>query len=467
MTSFKMTLAQAARATGAKAEPGWGRVNISGISTDTRTIGPGDLFVALKGEKHDGHDYLHQAMEKGALAVMTDIQGRSARKVPDLKVPDTLTALGDLASFCRQRPRKKALKVLAVTGSNGKTTTKEMLARIISRRYQLLVSKGNFNNLVGLPLTLFGLRPEHEAALLEMGMNHPGEIARLTEIADPDVGLVTNIGPAHIEGLGNIVGVAQAKGELYANMKSRATAVVNLDDPLAEQVGNYFTGRHLTFGLKAPAEVRPSAPPLLGLKGTRFTLLSPAGNIPVEFSLLGIHNVMNAAAAAASALALGMSNDDISEGLADFPPYPGRLELKHLPGPVYLLDDTYNANPESVKAAMTVLRSLDRGRGRRVAALGDMLELGKASHFEHDLLGRSAAAMKLDLLAAVGPEAKKTAQAARKHGLPSKRVAWFEDAVEAADWLKNRVRPYDRVLVKGSRGMRMERIVERLREEMA
>lgn len=458
MTGLDISLAEAARAVGAKDRPGWGEIRLAGVSTDSRTIRPGELFVALRGENFDGRDFVRSAFDRGASAAVVEADFRPLRGRPCLRVSDTLRALGDLAAYVR---RRRPLKVMAVTGSSGKTTTKEMLVGILSRKYKTLATSGNLNNLVGLPLTLFGLRPEHETAVLEMGMNRPGEIARLTEIADPDVGLVTNVGPAHVEGLGSLRGVARAKGELFAGLNGRSMALVNRDDPLVVRASAAFGGRRLTFGFTREAEVRVRGLRTHGMRGSGFELVSPQGETSIRLSLLGRHNVANALAASAGALALGIKPTGIRSGLEKVRPFPGRLELKRLPGPVYLLDDTYNANPASTRAALEALTSI-RGRGRALAVLGDMLELGPVSRAQHAGLGRAAAEMGLDLLITVGPEARAMGRAARTSGLPLGRVLWFPEAESAARWLTGRLAPHDRVLVKGSRAMGMERIVSHL-----
>ena len=461
MTGINLTLAQAAKAVGAPRENAHGDLRLAGVSTDSRNIRPGELFVALKGDRFDGHVYLKKALAAGAAAAVVAEGTAPVKGLPFLQVPDTLTALGNLAAFLRRR-RRKPFQVAALTGSNGKTTTKEMIVRIVGGRYQTLATQGNFNNLVGLPLTMFRLEPKHNLAVLEMGTNQPGEIARLTEIAAPDIGIITNVGPAHLEGLGSMTGVARAKGELFAGLTPQATAVVNLDDPLIVDQARSFTGRHLTFGFKPQADVNVSGRPSWTYQGMEFKLRTPSGSARVKFGLLGRPNIYNALAAAAVGVALDVPVDEIAAGLEGFQPYPGRLQLKALPGPIHLLDDTYNANPISVQAALTVLRLLGGTDGRMILALGDMLELGRYSHFEHDLVGRAAAAMKADLLVAVGPESRITARAAKKAGLPPGRVKWFADADQAAKWLENRVKPGDHILVKGSRGMRMEKIVQSL-----
>ncbi|MEW6266470.1 MAG: UDP-N-acetylmuramoyl-tripeptide--D-alanyl-D-alanine ligase [Thermodesulfobacteriota bacterium] len=458
MTGWRLNLAEAARAMAAPVGTGWEETALTGVSTDSRTVAAGELFVALRGEKFDGHRFLDQAFSRGAAAAVVSAGMNQADGRLTLLVPDTLRALGDLASYLRRRQR---LEVLALTGSNGKTTTKEMLVRIVGRKYRTLATAGNFNNLVGLPLTLFRLRAEHEACVLEMGMSAPGEIARLTEIADPDVGLVTNVGPAHVAGLGSLEGVARAKGELFQGLSGRAAAAVNLDDPLVVEQAGRFKGRRLTFGFNRRADVRAEMKPS-GPGGVIFDLITPAGRARVRLDLLGRHNVANALAAAAAASALGLDPDEIGAALEGFPPFPGRLALRRLPGPVFLLDDTYNANPASTLAALKVLKSLRRKSGRLLAVLGDMLELGPISLEQHARIGRAAAEIGLDILAAVGMEAREMARTAEESPRPPARVAWFAETERAAAWLKNEVKARDRILIKGSRGMRMEKIVHAL-----
>jgi UDP-N-acetylmuramoyl-tripeptide--D-alanyl-D-alanine ligase len=465
LTGMALNLAEVAQSLGSVVETGWEGIDVTGVTTDSRKVEPGEIFFALIGEHFDGHDFIDIAAQKGAAAAIVSRSEIISPGIPLVRVPDTLIGLGDLASFMRNRPGRQRIKVVALTGSNGKTTTKEMLAAILSGQYSILSTRGNFNNLVGLPLTLFDIRPEHEIAVLEMGMNRPGEIARLTEIASPDIGLITNIGPAHLEGLGSIEGVARAKGELFRGLPDGATAVINLDDSLVTGEADAFQGSRLTFGFSRQADIHPAGSIELSFKGTRFTLITPDGTAAVRFKVLGRHNVSNALAASAAASALGFKAGEIAAGLNDFTPFPGRLELMPLSGSVHLINDTYNANPASAQAALAVLRGLRRKRGRVIAVLGDMLELGTSSLFEHDLLGRAAAAMKIDLLAAVGLESKATSTAAEKAGLPKSKVFWFPETGLVADWLCRVIRPHDLVLIKGSRGMRMERIVDRMRKE--
>jgi len=459
LTPLSLNLSEAARAVGARNRAGFSMVALSGVSTDSRTVGPGELFFALRGERMDGHRFLKDAFDRGASAAVISEDVGTCRKGPCLRVEDTTRALGDLAGYLR---RRHPLKVAAVTGSNGKTTTKEMLKSILGRKFKTLATEGNFNNLIGLPLTLFRLRDEHEAAVLEMGMNQFGEIARLTEIAAPDMGLITNVGPAHIGGVGGIEGVARAKGELFAGLASRAVAVVNLDDAHVVKAAETVAGPRLTFGSVDEARVRLRGLRSRGLQGVRFELVMPAGRAEVRLPLLGRHNAFNALAAAAAAVAFEMTPADIRAGLEAVKPAPGRLEIKKLAGPVYVLDDTYNANPASTRAALEVLAGL-KGRGRALAVLGDMLELGRNSRSRHEDLGRYAAELGLDLLVAVGPRARYAAGGAEAAGLDG-RVVHFRKADQAGTWLKTHIRPLDRVLVKGSRGMKMETVIDCLKE---
>ncbi|MBW2092160.1 MAG: UDP-N-acetylmuramoyl-tripeptide--D-alanyl-D-alanine ligase [Deltaproteobacteria bacterium] len=460
MSGFQLSLKEAAKALGLALRENYSGLALSGVSTDTRNIKCGDLFVALKGERFDGHDFLRQAFDKGAVAAVVDRrEGLRGRIL--LPVTNTLQALGDLAAYVR---RRQPLKVVAITGSNGKTTTREMTVRILRQKFNVLAAKANFNNLVGLPLTLLNLRPEHQVAVLEMGMNKFGEISRLTEIADPDVGLVTSVSPVHLEGVGSLEGVAQAKGELYAGLKNGAKAVVNLDDPFVTQIADTFQGSRLTFGFSRLADVRVQNIKYQGLKGLSFKMLTSKEAVTIKLPLYGRHNIINALAAAAVSMTLGLTSVQIRDALADMKPFPGRLELKKLPGPVYLLDDTYNANPVSVKAALNVLSRL-KGRGRMIAVLGDMLELGSETEPAHARIGQEAAEMGLDLLVGVGPFAEIMVRAAGKCGLSPNKLNWFEDQMQAAIWLKSRLRPLDRVLFKGSRGMHLETIVNYLEEQ--
>lgn len=459
MNGLNLTLKETVKALGLEPRSEWEDIVFSGVSTDTRILEAGQLFVALKGPRFDGHEFIDTAFKKGASAILAERESFSPGRIC-LTVDDSLRALGDLAAYVR---RRRPLKVVAVTGTNGKTTTREMIVSILGRRFRVLASKANYNNLVGLPLTLLNLEPSHQLAVLEMGMNSPGEIGRLTEIADPDVALITNIGPAHLEGVGSLEGVAGAKGELFQGIKPEATAIINADDPLVAQLAARLEVRGLSFGFSRKSDVRAQGLRYRGLKGLSFKLKTSSGNVKIELPLFGRHNASNALAAAATAVAMKMAPVYIKEALDEIEPFPGRLELKMLPGPVYLLDDTYNANPVSVKASLEVLMKT-RGRGRAVAVLGDMLELGRETQFEHARIGRTAAQFGVDFLVGVGPLAKTMLQSSIRYGLAKKQTAWFEAPGQAAEWLEDQLQVRDRILIKGSRGMRMERIVQHLRE---
>jgi len=428
---------------------------VKGYSTDSRTLQPGELFIPLRGERYDGHDYLAQAVRNGAAACLSE-EVVAGLTIPVVQVRDTLKALGDLAAAVRQR---FAGPVIGVTGTSGKTTTKEMLAAILARTGPGLKSAGNFNNLIGVPLTLFGLLPEHRWAVIEMGMSARGEIARLAQIAAPQLGVITNVGAGHLESLGGISGVARAKGELFIALPPGGTALVNADDaeigrlPLANGV------RRVLFGISPEAQVRASG--ITAVEGAvHFTMHLPEGEMPVKLPVPGRHNVQNALAAAAAAWSLEVSPADIAAGLASFRPCPGRMELIELPDDILILEDSYNANPLSMRAALDALYDLGRP-GRRLAILGDMLELGPATGALHHEVG-TLVAERADWLLTLGEQAREMAVGAIANGMPRERT-FCADTVEALiGRLRELLKPGDRLLVKGSRGMRMERITAQL-----
>jgi UDP-N-acetylmuramoyl-tripeptide--D-alanyl-D-alanine ligase len=434
-----------------------------GVSTDTRHVAAGNCFVALRGERFDGHDFLADAARLGAAcAVVAADRPRPspARPLPLLLVPDTLEALGALA---RHHRRRFAIPVVGVTGSNGKTTTREMIAAVLAVRGPVLKTEGNLNNEVGVPLTLFGLGPEHAAAVVEMGMSHPGEIARLTAIAEPRVGVVTNAGAAHLQGLGTVDAVASAKAELYRGLPPDGIVVANADDPRMLAKARKTGRRVLTFavGRQAKADVAVLDIEPRGADGQVLLLGIGTKELSVRLALVGAHNAANAAAAAAAAVALGASDSEIATGLAAVRPVGRRLRLTRLPSGVLLVDDCYNANPLSMAAALDTLAELARG-GRALAALGDMLELGEAEAESHRELGRLARARGVKVLATFGPRTALTHRAALESGLPEADAFHTEDVDALATFLSGRLRPGDVLLVKASRGMRLERLVEAL-----
>ncbi len=446
-----------ARITGGRLSPSGASVTVTGISTDSRTLKSGELFVPLRGPNFDGHDFLLRALRNGAAACLSE-EMVGAFPVPLIQVPDTLVALGDLAAA---RRREFSGPVIGLTGSTGKTTTKEMVAHILALTGPGLKTEGNFNNLVGLPLTLFRLQEDHEWVVLEMGMSARGEIARLTEIAEPFVGIVTNVGPAHLETLHNIEGVLRAKGELFASMKPGSIAVINADDERVARLPVANGVRRIFFGLSAEAQVRAENIRAAG-RTLEFELLLPEGCWPVRLQVAGRHNVQNALAAAAAAFALGVDGEIIVAGLEAFRPAPGRMEVVSVKDDILILEDSYNANPLSVKAALMTLDELG-GEGRRIAVLGDMLELGKTSAELHREIGQ-AAGRRVDLLVLLGKMAAEVAEGAREVGLTEEQIVIAGSHEEAVSCLCSRLQCGDRVLVKGSRGMTMEKISSVLRD---
>jgi UDP-N-acetylmuramoyl-tripeptide--D-alanyl-D-alanine ligase len=439
------------------------RWTLSGLATDTRTLAPGDLFVALRGEHFDGNDFIDDAIARGASAVVC-ARGRALPRegVAFVEVADTLRALGDIAAAHR---RLFALPLVAITGSNGKTTTKELLRSILDVAFgagHVLANPGNLNNLIGLPLTLVKLEHAHHAAVLEMGMNAPGEIARLTEIAMPTVGLITSVGAAHLEGLGSIEGVANAKGELFAGLSRNAVAVVNLDDPWVVRMAERFAGRKVSFGRNGDVRVDCVEP--LAIDRTRFHLVCDRGAAVVEIPLGGRHNVSNALAAAAAALAIDVGLDAIAEGLRCATPPPMRLSVERLANGVSLVNDAYNANPSSLRAALEAMADL--APERLIVVLGEMLELGPRSAELHTAAGADVAATRPALLCTMGGHAGDVRSGAASAGLHPESIVVAETHDAAAEAVANAWRTEDIVLVKGSRGAQMERVVEALRRRV-
>ncbi|MEI7704842.1 MAG: UDP-N-acetylmuramoyl-tripeptide--D-alanyl-D-alanine ligase [Deltaproteobacteria bacterium] len=435
----------------------------TGISTDTRSIPAGSAFVALRGERFDAHDFLTDAARAGAACavVARDRTASDPPGLPLLAVDDTLRALGGIARWHRLR---HAIPVVGVTGSNGKTTTREMIAAILATRGPVWKTEGNLNNEVGVPLTLLGLRPEHQAAVIEMGMSARGEIARLAAIAEPWVGVVTNALPAHLATLGSLDAVADAKGELYRGLPADGIAVANADDPRMLHRARKSGRRLLTFSGGGDPKADVVVLGLLGQDalGMRFRLGIGTKEVEVGLPLVGEHNAGNAAAAAAAALALGCTDREIVRGLAGVRTVGRRLRVERLPSGVLLVDDCYNANPASMRAALRTVRQL-AGAGRALAALGDMLELGPTEEELHRELGRDAAAAGLASLATFGPRARHTREAAVAAGMAEAEAFHTEDPQALAAFLRERLRPGDTLLVKGSRGMKLERLVEALR----
>jgi len=445
-----MTLSQAAQVLHARQEGADAR--FAAVSTDTRTIQPGDLFIALKGENFDGSRFVAQAAQAGAVAALVNessvIEGAPC---PLLRVPDTRLALGRLAAHWRSQFE---IPLVAITGSNGKTTVKEMLAAILrvatGNDESVLATKGNFNNDIGMPLTLLRLRAEHRYAVIEMGMNHPGEIDYLTRIARPDVALVNNATGAHLQGLGSVENVARAKGEIFAGLANDGVAVINADDAHAALWRTLAGGqRMLDFALEHPAAVQGKwvAQDYGGLLHAR----TPAGDLRIALQVPGEHNARNALAAATAALALQIPLSSIIKALEGFGGVAGRLQRKQALHGATLIDDTYNANPASMRAALEVLA---QAKGKRIFVLGDMGELGEDAAQFHRELGIAARELGIERLFALGAL---SVEAVREFGAGAQHFTGIEDLHAA---LSKELDPQTTVLVKGSRFMKMERVVQ-------
>jgi UDP-N-acetylmuramoyl-tripeptide--D-alanyl-D-alanine ligase len=436
------------------------RMDIKGISIDSRNIKEGELFVALKGDRFDGHDFVPDAIKKGAWGALVDRSSLENRfsHLAGLKnilpVEDTLHALQEMARMHRE---KFSIPLVGITGSNGKTTTKEMLASILKQKGLVLKNEGNLNNHIGVPLTLMKLNVHHRAAVVEMGMSAPGEITLLARLVNPTVGVITNIGPAHLEFLGSLDKVAEAKGELLDNLKSEAAAVLNADDPYFKVLKNKFSGRILSFGIRNPADVVADAIQQ-DLHHTDFIMTNSGAAVKVRLRAVGTHNIYNALAAAAAAIAAGATLDAVKYGLNDFVPVAMRSEIREIEGRT-VLADCYNANPSSMDAAIRTMVSLTAGK-RSIAVLGDMLELGPSSSEAHREIGRTAARSGVDIVVTYGSLAKDIGEGAREAGMPKDRIFNAATHTAAAQLIKKLSRPGDVVLIKGSRGMKMEKILE-------
>jgi len=433
---------------------------VSGVSTDSRQVAVGELFVALHGERYDGHDYIAAAAAKGVAAFLVAADRVAGTQPPQgavyVVVPDTLRALGDLAAWHRNRVD---VPLVGITGSNGKTTTKEMLATILAQTGPGLKTSGNLNNLIGMPLMLLRLTQRDRWAVLEMGMSEPGEIDRLAEIARPRVGVITNAFAAHLESMGSVEAVAKAKGELFLRLQPDDWAVYNADDPRIRRCPTPSGVRRLSFGLHG-AEVSAEGIESLGRSGVRFTLRLPGADVPVRMKVFGLHNVSNALAAAASAHALGVEPELIRSGLEEFTPYDRRFNLEEVGGLV-LVDDSYNANPASMAAALVTMRDI-REECRAIAVLGDMLELGAGAAAAHREVGLLAAAC-VDRIYVMGEMAEKVASGAVEGGLSADSIVVAQNHEEIIADLRRRAVGGDTILVKGSRGMRMEIVAEAVR----
>lgn len=455
------------QATGGELVCGVNGNSFSGISIDSRTIAEGQLFVAIEGEIHDGHRFVDDVIAGGikGLIIRRGYGDASSREkwrqqgAVAIAVADTTTALGDLAAYMR---RELDVPVVAITGSNGKTTTRAMTSAVLSRKHHILSTRGNYNNLIGMPLTLLDLSPEHERAVLELGMNRPGEIKRLGEICKPDIGIITNIGPAHLEGFDSIDGIMQAKGELLETLQPEGVFIANADDMRVRQLSQDSIPKVLSFGTDKSADVKGQRIRMSGC-GINFDIVTPDANrVEVHLNHPGRFMVSNALAAAAVGCHLGLDAAAIRSGLEAFEPEKGRLNIHHTANGMHLIDDTYNANPASMEAAILMLADL-KGKGRSVLVAGDMLELGKYADQMHRNVGSTAARCHIDRIYAEGAYADAVVTGAREEGFPvGQIVVGTKDDI--LDDLKRWLQPGDWVLVKGSRKMEMEIAFNRLRQ---
>jgi UDP-N-acetylmuramoyl-tripeptide--D-alanyl-D-alanine ligase len=448
-----LPLSQIAKFAQGDLSPGKNDVLISRISTDSRTLQSGDLFVALRGENFDGHGFIEQAAARDAIGAMVDRKwtGAAPKDFSLLRVDDTLIAYQQIAASYRQ---SLPLKVIAITGSNGKTTTKDFVAAALGTRFRVTKTEGNFNNHVGLPRTILEATSRDRIAVWELGMNHPGEIAALAKIAAPDVGIVTNIGVAHIEFMGSREAIAEEKGALAEAIGPEGTLILNADDSFSAAIAKRTRGKIVFAGINEGSvratDLRQSA------SGSEFTILEGAHRCRAQLPVPGLHMIQNAVLAVAAGRVFGLSLEDCAAGLVSAPLTKARLQIKTIRG-VQFIDDSYNANPESMRAALATLAELETD-GRRFAVLGEMAELGKESERGHREVGEAAATLQIDELIAIGETAAMIADGAKKAGLENSRTV--SSPAEAAAILAEESSPNDLVLIKGSRAARTERVLE-------
>jgi UDP-N-acetylmuramoyl-tripeptide--D-alanyl-D-alanine ligase len=441
-------------------------VALGGLSTDSRTIAPGHIFLALKGEQYDGHHFLADAVNAGAAGVIVEPgatipEDFATKGLVVITVASTLQALGDLALWWR---KQWGGKLIAVTGSNGKTTTKEMAASILSLTANTKKSPGNFNNLIGLPLTILSLKQDHRLAVLEMGMNRPGEIARLTQIARPDIGLITNAANAHLEGLGDVQGVIKAKGELLEVMSEDSIAILNGDGELYDELAPTCKGKLVSFGLGEANQIRAGNIRAAGFRGQAFDIYLNNERVSVKIGLPGIHNVCNAVGGAAIAHCLSVSKELIAQGLGEFTPLKGRFQVTDLNDGVRIIDDTYNSNPSSLNAALQTVQELRAERQGLVVGFGEMMELGQEASRYHVDAGKRIADMGTRYVVALGEHGGHVIEGACQGGMKRTQTHLAANHAEMIDALKAKVRGNDIVLLKGSRKVAMDRVVEAMKE---
>jgi UDP-N-acetylmuramoyl-tripeptide--D-alanyl-D-alanine ligase len=429
-----------------------------GYSIDSRTVGPGQFFFAVKGERLDGHDFVEAALGRGAFAavVRQDQLGRYPGETRLLAVEDTLVALQTLATAVRKLWGKP---LIAVTGSAGKTTTKEAIAHVLSARFRVLKSEGNFNNHFGLPLMLLKLEPEYDVAVIEMGMSHAGEIRALAKIAQPEIGVVTNVAPVHLEFFDSLAGIARAKYELIESLPAGAVAVLNADDEFVSQFGRDFKGKVVMYGTRAAADVRAERIQSKGAEGAEFDVVIGSVREHARLPLVGEHNVLNALAAVAVGLERGLKPSEAVGALATLAPAEKRGQVLQMGnttvGTITVINDCYNSNPKALEAMVDALAGM--AAKRRIVVAGEMLELGPAGEEMHRRAGQHIAEKKIDLLVGVRGLAQAMVEGAKQSGARAEFVAASEDAGE---WLARETRDGDVILLKASRGVKLEKAME-------
>ena len=428
-----------------------------GYSIDSRTVAPGELFFAVKGERLDGHDFVQQALERGAVSavVRKDQLARFAVKTCLLAVDDTLIALQTLATAVRRIWGKP---VVGVTGSAGKTTTKEAIAHVLATRYRVLKSEGNFNNHFGLPLMLLKLEPEQDIAVIEMGMSHAGEISALAKIAQPEIGVVTVVAPVHLEYFDSVAAIARAKYELIASLPAGGTAVLNADDEYVSQFGRDFKGKVVLYGTRAPADVRAEHIESCGADGSKFDVVVNGNSARATLPLVGAHNISNALAAVAVGLDRGLTLAECVAALASLQAADKRGQVVQL-GNIRVINDCYNSNPKALEAMVDALAAMPAKR--RIVVAGEMLELGPAGEQMHRAAGQHVAEKNIDVLIGVRGLAQHMIDAAKAKGARAEFVATPE---EAGEWLARESRDGDVVLLKASRGVKLEKALEKWKE---
>ena len=455
-----LALAQVAEFAGGSLSSGDGTILIDKVSTDSRTIKRGELFVALRGENFDGHNFVEAVATAGATGAIVDSnwKGNAGDNFALIRAKDTLLAYQQLAANYRKSLK---LSVVAITGSNGKTSTKDFAAAVLARRFRVAKTQGNFNNHVGLPRTILEATSQDEVAVWEIGMNHPGEVAVLAKIAAADVGIITNIGLAHIEFMGSREKIAEEKGALAEAIDAEGTVILNADDPFTKGIATRARGKVILAGTIA-GTIRASEINQRG-SATDFTILEGAHRCRAQLPVPGLHMVQNALLAVAAGRVFGLSLEECAAGLVAAPLTKARLQVKEIRG-VQFLDDSYNANPDSMKAALRTLVELD-AEGQRIAVLGEMRELGGESEAGHREVGEMAAALKVDHLIAIGNVAAGLADAAKQAGLENSSTV--ASTAEAAELLAVIAAPGDLVLIKGSRLARTEQVIEAFRNPSA